>query len=561
MPSVPPPRKGYPLQWVHIDDFSPGGYDGSHVSTEQPEVSAPLGASQFQNTFCCAVIPGGALGPLPALTTQLALNTLTGGLPGTSSLALVTGFIITPQLNDGHYEVVVLLEADDGTHHYVQGWSYEPSVGSPHSIGNVTNTSATTPGFFGAPYPAFTRMNASGSGTPPPGPILVFPGAVITDASGANGHLWIYPELLSPTSYVAQDLIVSGSSITGQVITYGNRVICIAGVTYQWPTGGGINTNENFNYTDPPESSTYGNQQTIFAVETPWGYGAWGTVSVGELLLVKKYGGAVILNGDINTPTSIIRVPEVQSTGDFVGRAAATPIGLIYCSQNQGAWVWNGGNAAQKISRNIDDNFFDLETNVVGTNNYGFNVEHWQKWVLFSNNVIYDTETNSWWQLYPRHGVNPIGLTGHNLWWYSLTQNGNQMLAAPLTITNGADPVYSVFDNTVPSPTYQWQSLPLNIGSPDRTIDIRQIIIRASDPTNTGTATVEVKVGSFDQTSTTTIGASPTTIRFNVGNGAQGIDSPVLTLIAHNPTSLGSAPIIHSIDLGYNIRAGVGVTD
>ncbi len=573
MPSQPSPGVGgkqYPIQWVHIDDFSPGCYDGSHISIASPEVSAPLGSANRNGTFCCAVIPGGALGPLPFLVSSLPVSTI-GGLPGASTSALIAGVALTLQLNDNNYEVVTILEADDGTSHYVKATSYVPALASLHIITGPTITSATQAGFFGAPYPAFTRMNVGGTaGPPPPGPVLVFPTAVSTDARGPDGHLWVYPELLSPTSFTAQDLITGSamtppSSITGQVITYGNRVICIVGVDYQWPAGTGINTNENFNYTDPPESSSYGNQQTIMAVEIPWGYGAWGTVSVGELLLVKKYGGGVILNGDINVPSSIIRCPGIQPTGDFVGRACATPIGLIYCSQNRGAWLWNGGNTSQKISRNIADSFFDLETNALASNNYGFFVDQWQKWVLFSGNVIYDTETNSWWNLFPKQGNNISGLpNGRNLWWYNLTQNGNQMTASPLQVSSNSDPWLSTFDNTVPSPVYTWESLPIHVDkNADRVIDIRQIVIRASDPSNSAAATIQVSAGSFSETSVAAdnpIGSNPTPLRFNVGLGAQGLDDIIVSITAKNTTN-HSAPIIHSIDVGYIIRAGVAVAD
>ena len=558
-------------QWVHIDDFTPGCYDPSHISTAEPVTGQAPGSADITATFACAAIKGGSLAPLPALVSSVPYSSF-GGLPGASSLSLLAGFIVTPQLNDGNYEVVAVFESDDGTSHYVKAYSWQPHSAALNPIVGPTITSPTQAGFFGAPYPAFTRMNTTGLvGPPPPGPVLVFPTAVSTDARGPDGHLWVYPSLAAPTTFAADDLI-SGvaatppSSITGQVICYGNRVICLAGVNYQWPAGTGINVNENFNYTDPPESNSYGNQQSIDAVETPWGYGAYGTISVGELFLVKKYGGGVILNGDVNVPTSIIRVPGVTPTGDFVGRASATPLGLVYCSQNRGAWVWNGSAESQKISQNIHDNFFDLETGRLGTNNYGFNVEPWQKWVLFSGNVWFDTEAQAWWNIYPKKGTTVGTLVGKDMWWYSLTQNGNQMLAAPLELQSNADSVYSVIDNTVASSQYQWQSLPIHVApNADRTIDIRQIIVRCSDPSNTGLATIEASTpnGSFSATSipaNTPIGADPTMVRFNVGLGAQGLSDIVIQILATN-TAGNPAPIIESIDVEYKIRASIAVAD
>lgn len=559
MPSQPGPINGkqYALEWVHIDDFSPGCYDGSNISTLKPTLTtAPLGAADISQTFSCTSIVGGALAPLPAVVTTTDFS-FVDSIPGGSPYALITGFIITPQLNSGGYETVILYEADNGTDHYVRAWSLS-SAGPVNAITGPTETTATTAGFFGSPYPAFTRMTASGSGNP--SPVLVFPTAVATDGNSTSGHLWVYPTLSAPTGFVAEDLNASVTSVTGQVICYGNRVICMAGIDYSWPLGSGINTNENFNYTNPPESAIYGSQETILGIERPWGYGAWGTISVGELLLVKKYGGAVILNGDINTPTSVIPIPGIQSTGDLVGSACPTPIGLVYCAQNQGAWVWNGGNSSQKISKNLNDDFFDLQTHAITSNNYGFFVYFWQKWVMFSNNIILDTDTNSWWKFYPNSGQGP-GSVGRDIFWYCLTQNGNQLAAAPLKVTNASQPLSTIFDNTVPSSFYQWQSLPIHVTkNADRVIDIRQVVVRVSDPTNTGDATIELTVnGTVVATSTETIGLVPEPIRFNVG--VEGVDDIIINLFANNTGTNGSAPIVHSIDVGYQVRAGVGVND
>jgi hypothetical protein len=555
----PPPRHGNETyEWVNISDFSPGVYDGSHISTETPVVSAPLGAANAVGTYCCASIPGGALGPLPALTTQVAF---TFGYPGSTTQLLLAGFSVTPQLVSDPYEIVSIDESDDGTDHYVRARSTVPGVGT-NAITGPTITSATTPGFFGAPYPVFTRMTARGTGNPLP--VLVFPTAVATDPSDDSGHLWVYPELASRTSYVAQDLISMASSTTGQTVAYASRIICFAGLEFTWPAGGGISSNENINYTDPPTSALYGDQVStnpdgsFLGAEIPWGYGAWGSISVGELLIIKKYGGAVILNGDIANPTSVISVPGVESTGDFVGSAAATPSGLYYCSQNRGAWVWDGGNVSQKISKNINDSFFDMETNNITSNNYGFFCYHWQKWILFSKNLMYDTENQSWWVLYPNQGVNFGAIDGHDFFWYALTNDGNQLLTAPLIIsTANGNIFYNVFDNTVANNFYQWTSLPIHVTkNADRVLDVRKVMIRASNPSGAGTANVAVNINGVAIGSSTgvAIGIEPTIISLNCG--VKGVQDILVTLACTN-TGSNPAPIIHSIDIGYEIRAEV----
>ena len=561
MPSANVPRQSDDprFEWTHIDDFTPGVYDNSFISIAEPKLSAPLGAADAVGTFCCAALTAGqGLGPLPALTVT---GVYPNALPGTSTEAFITGFAVNPGLNTVNDELILIFEADDGTDHYVEAFSLVP----PSALNNILNSSsATVAGIFGAPYPSWTRMNVSGVGTNPP-PELVFPGSVSTDASGVDGHLYIYPPILAPTSFAVQDLIVSSSSVTGQVICYGSRVLCLVGQDYPWPVAGGINTNENVNFTDPPETSTYGNQNDILGVENPWGYGAWGTISVGELMLIKKVGGGLILYGDIDAVTSIIPMPGVESVGDFVGKADATELGLIYCAEDRGAWIWNGGNSSQKISAQLRDDFYDATTGTgLESNNYGFCVGHWQDWILFSNNFMYDPDTSSWWVIYPTDANGDTNVPGHTMWWWLPGRFGNQMYAAPIRFgtTGGLTKNwYYKFDNTVPAPHWQWQSLPIHVdANADRVLDVRQVIVRASDPSSSGHATMTVTVNG-QVLGTIPAGdliADPKPFRFNAGVGVRGINDIVVTINGDNAVS-GSSPILHSIDVGYEIRAGVPV--
>ena len=536
--------------WLHIDDFSPGVYDGTYISDSEAIINAPIGAANAEDTWCCASLPAGGLGPLPALTNVF---TYPFGFPGALTQWNTVGFIINPGLANVDDEAIIILEGDDGTSHYVTGWSQVAQTASTNNI--LNSVSGTVPGFFGAPYPVWTRMSDGGAGNPPPR--LVFPSAVSTDANGNSGHLYVYPPLDAPTTFTVQDLITPGSSTTGQTIAYGSRILVLAGIEYQWPAGGGVGTNENINFTDPPQSGTYGDQMTILGAEIPWGYGAWGSVSVGELMLIKKYGGGIALYGDIFEPSSVIELPGIQPTGDFVGRAASTQQGLVYCVENMGAWIWNGGNNSQKISTQLRDDFFDTRPTVLqnSSNNYGFCVEHWQDWLLFSNNYMFNPDTGGWWVLYPNAHNGDSNVVGRTIWWWSPGRFGNQMYAAPLSFTNSDTEWYYRFDNTVPTKHWQWQSLPIHVvPNATRVIDVVQVELRASDPTGSNTAEVTIQIGFDVQTTSAPIGVDPTLFRFNYGAGSLGIEDIIVRLNGDNAGS-GFAPIIHSLDIGYKTRA------
>ena len=256
-------------------------------------------------------------------------------------------------------------------------------------------------------------------------------------------------------------------------------------VDYPWPIGmgTGINTSNREHQLHRPARVVPirrpdGRARSRSA---PWGYGAWGTISVGELFLIKKNGGGLIVYGDIDAITSAISMPGVQSVGDFVGRASAGPLPVWSTAPGAArAWVWNGGNTSQKISTQLRDSFYDATTatGMVG-NNYGFDVTHWQNWIVFSNNYLYDLDHGGWWQLYPGDGGGNASVTGHTFWWWNEGRFGNQMYAAPLKFASGAKWWYK-FDSEVPAPHWQWQSLPIHVdANADRTIDLREIYVRA----------------------------------------------------------------------------------
>src|SRR5208282_4861763 len=197
----------------------------------------------------------------------------------------------------------------------------------------------------------------------------------------------------------------------------------------------------------------------------------------GELFLVKHRGGGLILTGDIFAP-SVTRLPGVQSTGTIYGRADAGEQGVLYCSYANGAWLWNGSNTAEKVSQNLDDNFFlPPEFATMGSNNYAFFVQCIGDKAYFSNNWIYDMTYKSWWKYYP-----DTAQGGTNLFWVNPV-SGPLIYAANLSFTASVsnDFLYA-FNTAVPSQHYRWTSLPLRLGGDDQLSDIVQFDVRASCP-------------------------------------------------------------------------------
>lgn len=592
-------------RWLDIDDFTPGCYSYSYNAYEIDRVPAPLGAADAFNTWCCSALPTGGLGPLPGVRQYFEYNQ---SFPGLIDIIWLTMMTCNPAVGDP--ELVVAFEADNLTAtHYLWVASYDTTTGSYNLITSQSSGTvavAGVAGYFGCPYPVWTRMldidNSQDLSplTTPGGPTLVFPAAVATDPNGDAGHLFCYPAADSgppaarvypfggtvlpggtpgTPGFTIQDIVVPGTNITGQAIGYVGRVLVLGTIPYPWPAAGlTFGTNENIDFTDPPNSNVLPpldatGQQAYLDPQNPFGYGGAGSISVGELALIKKRGGLIVVTGDIKDPTLVTPYPGVQSTGDLYGRVGLTPLGLVYGSERAGAWAWNGGNAATKLSPQLDDAFFDCTTSEGMTGgggfpskNYGFNVEWWGDLILFSNNWVYNLLTNSWWVLYPQAEDPTDNYTPRQYFHYSRGPMANQMFASPIKLTTDASPYgadmtwIALFDNTYPSSHYQWQSLPVRV-SEGRVFDIRRVTVRASCATANGSVTVSV-IGSDggvldSHTTTTDIVAEGTLFTWDMGQGALGRQNITIRVNADNSTPGDPAPTVWALSVAYTEAAHV----
>lgn len=590
------------------------------ASTSDRLLPAPPGAADAAGTYACLALPNGGLGALPGVTQtytwpgafKTGTNYLVGFLIHDELGSGNTEAVIISEYDDGvnHKWQAYSYVLETASNNLIINTS-QPSAagifGSPYpqmtraflieisaatlTSGSPTVTAAGFPGGVAAgmlvtvdsgtgTIPAGTTVlsvgagtmtmsaNASGSGTAvlgfsstttPGQPVVVFPNGGPANPSPQPGQLYLYPNPAAPTVFGVLPLITTSapySSISGQVIVHQSRIIVFAATNYGWPTPSNLFlTNENINFTDPPNSTRYGNQQTVLVAENPYGYGAGGSISAGELFIVKKRGGAVIVTGDIFSPT-VTKLPGVQPTGGFYGQGASGMAGFFYCSYANGAWLWNGSNTAQKISRQLDDNFF-LPAEFLGgiqSNNYGFFVQCIGDHAYFSNNYLYDMDSHSWWKYHP-----DAAQGGTNLFWVNPVA-GRYIYAANLSFTNNGNFLYR-FDTSTPAQTYQWRSLPLRLNSKDRVCDVREVVVRASCTAANCALTVTIfdkGVQVFNQTQAGTIGTGPDIIKFKVG--AFGLSAPQIQVKLVN-SSTGDMAVVHDIAMRYKSRAHQAATN
>lgn len=481
-------------------------------------------------------------------------------------------FTAHDQLNVAANETIVSFEYDDGSSHFANVWSLQSGTSTFTNILSFNGNSAGS-NVFGSPYPSWSRMANSAPTTTPGQPVLVFPLNPDANQTGLNA-IYVYPDPATPNLYPPLNLTTgSGVANVGQVIAHQNRILTFGVSYFAWPPVAGASdlvTNEVINFTDPPNGITMVNAQTYFGIEEPFGYGASGSISAGELFLVKQRGGGLVVSGDIVSPT-VTFFPGIQPTGAMYGRADSGPAGLFYGSNAQGYWNWNGGNTSTKISNQLDNGFFTIpDWNISAGNstptNFGFYTECVGDKVYVSNNWVYDTVTNSWWTYFPRPGQDP-NHTGYNLYWYS-NVDGEVAYAAPLTFTS-ADTHFSFrFDQTLPSAYWSWKSNPI-ILSQDRLIDVRELLFRFSSSPESINPTAQITVYSGGNvvgsvsTNAGQITHTPTSIRCPIGPGVTAGSNAYAAqdLTFHIYATDGTAaPILHWIDIGYRERQHIPTT-
>ena len=315
---------------------------------------------------------------------------------------------------------------------------------------------------------------------------------------------------------------------------------------YPWVgTIGGQNTfiesNESFNYTDPPNSEDMGAQGAVFVQEHPFGAGAWGSISAGELFLVKNSGGAYVISGDLNFPT-VTYLGGVTPTYELLQYAAQTTVGFVYASQGNGVWLWNGSSQSTKLSENLNDDFFDINS---ASNPIQFTAAEWGSWICMTNGWVMDTNTGGWWRL-----TNP----GFPPMYYGIGCYGTTMWAVAAYVPNATAPALAQYSFATPETTYSWMSYPI-AASRDQNIAPQRIAVRAQ---GLGTVTITLTGinGATSVSSQTPFtfdsNSQPQIFNSSIGGGAGSfLAQDVTVTITSTAASTGPAPIVYSVSVGY----------
>jgi hypothetical protein len=536
------------LQWLVLKDFSAGiwqitrhqslsGQGGNYGLASQ----APLGAGTV-DSFGCIALPQGGLGPLPmcqqvnVFSTQVQFGDHIVGFDAFGPVA-----VGTPQYGPDEWHVGIerdvafywlVVDAYDGSY----------TVWQAHSRPSLLSSNQR----WGMSF-AHTRVNPA-SPTEPGHPVVVTSWGGRPDSPGFVGW-WPAEPGGSRTAN-----IVNGRY--GKVFGHQGRLVLLEtmAMIYVHP-GATFLTDDHVSFTGP-NNNNLGTQRQVFLPEYPSGYGAVGSVSAGELFMVKHDGGAVLVQGDISSP-SLIRMPGVTPTGFVSCKPAACQLGLVYYSNQLGAWLWRGEDTSVKISYQLEDDFCYASPYIGGVNNEVVHFEQWGEWVLASGGWLWDTRTQGWFRVEPYSTWNtyegPIGRIAASV-------NGRFVYATRYKVGPTPHIPVVVMDRNRLADHWEWRTHPIAVNDPDLILEVRELVLVAQAASSTGT--IRIILYDYDNwydadTGPLPVPTFPSPIRVNISFRSA---APSIAIIAQSNDSVKGAPVLYELRIGYQLRRRIGTT-
>lgn len=525
------------LDWLYLTDFT-AGIQAPRAQRYAPNSNVMLlstpdkPAAIMGQTFGCYALPGGGITSLPGAQTGKVVTPSSIALSGTQTF--ITGILsqnqmsivenINPSVQNNYFYTYLYRKSSNNV--VVMDFILDGSAGNTN-IETLNNESADT---IIQPFPNFPFIAVinNGSTIDPYIGCSFSQGPNSGDFSGGSLN-----NLIDATQGI-------GSGRRGWFFSHQGRILF---VEYQSPSSLTSSNVQLVSFTDPPESATLGNQQSIFMPITTDDISCFGSLSSGDLLVLTRNSGGFILSGDVFSPF-ITTVPGVQGTGSLFGKGALAPNGLVYISGEAGAWVWGGGSNSQKISEQIPDNFYNMSGKYSQFNL--FCVGYWNNWILFQDNWIFDTVTGSWWQL----SDPTLGISYFHYAPFSDLAIGNGFYAAPYETTAPALPTIDYFTTSILTQSWTWSSQPMIISNGE-VCEVDELILTLS-----GSGTVQVLVdtltGQEIQVDPITLNSNAKPQQFRIPCRIQS-DVIMITVEVTN-ASQNTPTTLHRLAIGYRTR-------
>lgn len=202
--------------------------------------------------------------------------------------------------------------------------------------------------------------------------------------------------------------------------------------------------------------------------DKPYGFGAWGSLTASDLLMITHGDGAILVQGDLNAPT-VRKLPGVVGTAGLECEGVNTPVGFVYGVGAGGVYSWQGADGSTYLSPQMSDQFWVSATASKHRNHKG-SFARWGNWVLTPNGFLMDLDTKGWWRI--------DGSTRPVINW-QVSPNGAHAYGSPADYNPASAPTqYAVkgFNRFIRRTTWLWESHPF-IATAHRRINIRELVL------------------------------------------------------------------------------------
>lgn len=406
------------VKYLAIRDFSPGIRADYRINTGislQPAVmpSTKPGEAAFKQTFSIPSDQGGGsadfytrgyyandqknLVPLPYLRGS---NPFLMPAFGTDTFQDVAGFVVTPAFVGGYTDdfwvwehvLVAGAPAHDAMKVFRSGTLIKTHTGALTAIGPSRGVTHV-----------LSRGKRTGFATPG-GPELFWEWT--SGEPHTDGSVMFYDVFPDPSNVALDGTFEETGTINnaalllgGQILGHDGRILRLCEQNHAFGTHSFF-SNERVRNTDPPNSVSLAATTTdsIVDPQTPNIFGAWGSLTYGELLLIKQYGGALLVEGDIYAP-QITRLPGVQSTGTQMSETASCAAGLVYMTDD-GPYLWQGGSSSQRLGYPAGAiQLITADGPAAGGSGITCSVVVYNNLVIFSGGAVWDSIHGNWWTL------------------------------------------------------------------------------------------------------------------------------------------------------------------
>lgn len=488
------------LKKIAITDFSPGIMQKLNRLGGDTAMY-PLGAADQTNTFRCIALPGGGLGPMPQRTVTYARSPQT---PEAGSFANVYNNRVT--ISGAHMAGPIFAAGGTGFTrqelHIAYEWGFKVSgtqftrryAWERHRLWEATPTvdslvgyaSTDEGGTITAPQMRptwFHTYRADSASQLAIGAPLVVAGWY-AGGGGLTQRFWdTFPNAATLGSNTP-GAIRAASNPEG-IFGHQGRSVELDQTSWTHGTTGTWSFNEQVFYTKVNLASLDNNSlAAVYGQEDAEGFGAFASVNASELMLVRIGYGGYIIRGDLNNPT-VLFVPGIPGTGNTRHTAAITPVGLVYGSRNGGVWAWSGGDTADLLSPQLDNDFWCPNGTTGDFTDYAGKFAFWKELILTPHNWAYDWRNKSWWRL-----EDPTVI---DIYHWCQNADSHVIYGAPQYVNSASlSTSLAGWDASTPATSWSWESQVLPLGD-YRTANVREVVLVAQ-----GVGTVKFTLSGYN---------------------------------------------------------------